>query len=265
MAALIALVPVALILGLILGPTLDQAARQDQKSTAVPGPAYTLVQMNLCLSGRAGCFPRVQYPRGVRAAVDLVRDSGAAAVTLNEVCRADVEKMAAELGFQVRFAAVASFRLPDDCIDPGGRGVYGIAVLTRASITGSVEHPFAAQSDLEQRRWLCVTTEEATVCTTHLEIRGRSPARRRERRAVRRVRTGPPTRRPADHRGRRHEPRPGLRRSRHVGGDRLAEQPRPLGISMCTPPPTSWGHEIRILRMDYTDHDAVVLSGRLEQ
>ena len=104
MAALVALVPVSLILGLVLGPP----ARQGGQSVAISGPAYTLVQMNLCLSGRAGCFPRVEYPRGVEAAADLIRDSGAAAVTLSEVCRADVEEMAAELGFQVRFAAVSS-------------------------------------------------------------------------------------------------------------------------------------------------------------
>jgi len=37
------------------------------RSSAAPSPAatYTLVQMNLCLSGIAGCYAKVAYPAGV--------------------------------------------------------------------------------------------------------------------------------------------------------------------------------------------------------
>jgi endonuclease/exonuclease/phosphatase family metal-dependent hydrolase len=163
----IALVPVTLLLAL--------ATRQSaSESVATSGSDYTLLQMNLCLSGRAGCFPRVQYPLGVHEATEVIRANGPAAVTLNEVCEADVKELAARTGYFARFAAVSSYVLPDDCIDPGGRGVYGIAVLTKARITASVDRPFAAQErNSEQRRWLCVTTDETRVCTTHLEIRGR--------------------------------------------------------------------------------------------
>ena len=196
--------------------------------------------------------------------MDLVRDSGAAAVTLNEVCRADVEKMASELGFQVRFAAVASFRLPDDCIDPGGRGVYGIAVLTRASITGSVEHPFAAQSDLEQRRWLCVTTEEATVCTTHLEIRGSSQLDAvNDAQCVEFAQVLQRADRPIIAGGDMNRDQGCAAPGMWVGTDRGAAQaPGDQHVYATT---GLVGPGIRILRMDYTDHDAVVLSGRLEQ
>lgn len=166
LAGLVLLVPLTVVLLL--------AAREGGRSESAPGSTYTLLQMNLCLSGRAGCFPRVQYPLGVRQAVDVIRSSGADAVTLNEICRSDVESIAAETGYQARFAAVPSYVLGDDCIDPGGRGVYGIAVLTKSNVTASAERPFLAQDpSMEQRHWLCVTTAQAGICSTHLEIRGR--------------------------------------------------------------------------------------------
>ena len=262
MAALIALVPVSLAVGLVIGP----AARQGGQSVAISGPAYTLVQMNLCLSGRAGCFPRVEYPRGVEAAADLIRDGGADVVTLSEVCRADVEEMAAELAFQVRFTAVSSYRLPDDCIDPGGRGVFGIAVLTKAAITASVERPYATQSDLEQRRWLCVTTHEATVCTTHLEIRGRgrldavNDAQCVEfGQALRRLGTDRPVIAGGDLNRATDCAAPGM----WVGTDNDAVQ---LPGSQHVYATTDFvGPRSRIVGMEYTDHDALVVTGHLEQ
>ena len=72
LAALIALVPVALILGLLL---INGAGRSGADGD--PGPAYTLVQLNLCLSGRAGAFRACISSRSP-AAVALVRESGAA-------------------------------------------------------------------------------------------------------------------------------------------------------------------------------------------
>ena len=57
-------------------------------------PAYTHLQMNLCLSGMAGCYPRDRYDQAIAAAVDAVRRTGADVVTLNEICRADVRRIA---------------------------------------------------------------------------------------------------------------------------------------------------------------------------
>ena len=45
-------------------------------------------------------------------------------------------KIAIETGYQARFAAVPSYVLGDDCINPGERGVFGIAVLTRVEDHG---------------------------------------------------------------------------------------------------------------------------------
>jgi endonuclease/exonuclease/phosphatase family metal-dependent hydrolase len=75
----------------------------------------------------------------------------------------------------MRFSTViyGGARLP--CIHPGGRGVFGDAVLTQAAIDASANHAFTAQSGIERRRWLCVTTRPAIdVCTAHLN--GRMPA-----------------------------------------------------------------------------------------
>ncbi len=165
--------PLARLLVLVSVVLLLAPACRDTRGLATPGPSFSVLQMNLCLSGRAACAPRVQYPLGVREAAEVIRTSRVDTVTLNEVCQGDVAKIAVETGYQARFAAVPSYVLGDDCINPGERGVFGVAVLTKARITASVDRAYTAQdTSMEQRHWLCVTTDEARVCTTHLEIRG---------------------------------------------------------------------------------------------
>ena len=61
-------------------------AREPAAST------YTLMQMNLCLSGLAGCFRKVAYPAVVEEAVARIRESRPDAVTFNEACRNDVAR-----------------------------------------------------------------------------------------------------------------------------------------------------------------------------
>ena len=161
------------IVGILLVALLAVTAREARRSTAVPRSAYTLVQMNLCLSGRAACFPRVRYPLGVSDAVDLIRRSRADAVTLDEVCRDDVGEIAASAGLHARFAAVPYADGPVPCVDPGRRGGYGIAVLTKAPIETTAGGAYAEQDVVEQRHWLCVTTAPTTLCGTHLEVRDR--------------------------------------------------------------------------------------------
>src|ERR1700733_638751 len=50
------------------------------------GPGFALMQMNLCLSGLAGCYARVHYPVGVEAAAAEIRQTHPDAVTFNEAC-----------------------------------------------------------------------------------------------------------------------------------------------------------------------------------
>jgi endonuclease/exonuclease/phosphatase family metal-dependent hydrolase len=126
------------------------------------------MQMNLCLSGLAGCYD----PAVVQEAVTRIRAARPDAVTLNETCRSDVARIARETGYRLRFTRVlyAGERLR--CVRPGGRGLFGDAVLTEAAIESAESRDFEAQSGPERRRWLCVTTrDEVDVCTAHLNTR----------------------------------------------------------------------------------------------
>jgi hypothetical protein len=133
-------------------------------------PAYTLVQMNLCLSGLADCYrDRVDYPAALGEAVSLIRRTHPDAVTVSEGCSGDVARIARRTGYHARFSTVIYGGAPFGCIDPAGRGVFGDAVLTKVDIVQSVNHAFAAQADRERRRWLCVETRaRVEVCTAHL-------------------------------------------------------------------------------------------------
>lgn len=134
--------------------------------------SYSVMQMNLCLSGLAGCYPTVAYPAEVRDALARISDERPDAVTMNEVCSGDVRHIARAAGYHVRFATVDYGGAPLGCIRPGGRGLFGDAVLTTAAVDVSATRAFAAQSGLEERRWLCVTTRRAPeVCTAHLATR----------------------------------------------------------------------------------------------
>jgi endonuclease/exonuclease/phosphatase family metal-dependent hydrolase len=140
-------------------------------SAAASGRGYTLLQMNLCLSGLAPCYDRAV----VDEAVGRIRQARPDAVTFNEACAGDVARIARATGYHLRFSRVCyrGVRLP--CIHPGGRGLFGDAVLTRAAVVGTEQHAFKAQAGIERRRWLCVTTRGGVdVCTAHLN--GRTPA-----------------------------------------------------------------------------------------
>jgi endonuclease/exonuclease/phosphatase family metal-dependent hydrolase len=134
--------------------------------------AYTLMQMNLCLSGRAGCYGKVAYPAGVEEAVTRIREARPDAVTLNEVCRRDVARIARRTGYHVRFTRVIYGGRRLRCVRPGGRGLFGNAVLTEAAVKSPDRRDFKGQSGPERRRWLCVTTRgDVDVCTAHLNTR----------------------------------------------------------------------------------------------
>jgi endonuclease/exonuclease/phosphatase family metal-dependent hydrolase len=133
------------------------------------GSAYTLMQMNLCLSGFGGCYARVDYPAVVREAVTRIRDARPDAVTFNEACRGDVALIARRTGYYLRFSKVIYNGKPLPCRQPGGRGLFGDAVLSRAPIRSAVSQPFEAQAGPERREWMCVGTRTGVdVCTAHL-------------------------------------------------------------------------------------------------
>jgi endonuclease/exonuclease/phosphatase family metal-dependent hydrolase len=130
------------------------------------------MQMNLCLSGLAGCYAKASYPAGVEAAVARIREARPDAVTLNEVCRGDVARIGRRTGYHVRFSRVIYGGERLRCVRPGGRGLFGIAVLTEAAVESTDSEDFEAQAGPERRRWLCVTTRaDVDVCTAHLNTR----------------------------------------------------------------------------------------------
>jgi endonuclease/exonuclease/phosphatase family metal-dependent hydrolase len=133
---------------------------------------YTLMQMNVCLSGLAGCYAKAAYPAVVEEAVAGIREAGPDAVTFNEVCRGDIARIARRTGYHVRFSRVIYRGERLRCVRPGGRGLFGDAVLTEAAIVRAESQDFEAQAGIERRRWLCVTTRvDVDVCTAHLNTR----------------------------------------------------------------------------------------------
>jgi endonuclease/exonuclease/phosphatase family metal-dependent hydrolase len=135
-------------------------------------PTYALMQMNLCLSGLAGCYGKTAYPAVVEEATARIREARPDAVTINEACRGDVALIARRTGYHARFSNVPYRGRLLRCVRPGGRGLFGDAVLTKAPIEKAANADFKAQAGLERRRWLCVATaREVDVCTAHLNTR----------------------------------------------------------------------------------------------
>jgi endonuclease/exonuclease/phosphatase family metal-dependent hydrolase len=147
-------------------------AQSGCSRSSAGGSTYTLMQMNLCLSGLAGCYGKAAYPAVVEEAVARIREAGPDAVTLNETCRSDIARIARRTGYHLRFTRVIYGGERLRCVRPGGRGLFGDAVLTKAAIESAESRDFEAQAGLERRRWLCVTTRvDVDVCTAHLNTR----------------------------------------------------------------------------------------------
>jgi Endonuclease/Exonuclease/phosphatase family len=137
-------------------------------ATPIHATTYTLMQMNLCLSGLADCY----HPAVAQEAVARIRGAHPDAITFNEACQGDVALIARETGYHLAFSRVIYGGSPLRCIRPGGRGLFGDAVLTRAAIEGADSHAFKAQAGIERRRWLCVTSRAGVdMCTAHLATR----------------------------------------------------------------------------------------------
>jgi endonuclease/exonuclease/phosphatase family metal-dependent hydrolase len=157
------------------GALAREPSRSVGTSAAVPPAAsstYTLLQMNLCLSGLAGCYGKTAYPAVVREAVARIREAHPDAVTFNEACRSDVARIARRTGYHLRFSSVIYRGERLRCVRPGGRGLFGDAVLTEAAIESTDNQDFKTQAGIERRRWLCVSTRvDVDVCTAHLNTR----------------------------------------------------------------------------------------------
>jgi endonuclease/exonuclease/phosphatase family metal-dependent hydrolase len=158
------------------GPSGSSVSMAKESSVpagaSVSGSTYAVLQMNLCLSGFAGCYGKVAYPAGVRDAVARIRQTRPDAVTLNEACRGDAARIARRTGYHLRFSTVTFSGDALPCVRPRGRGVYGDAILTKAAVEHTDSHDFETQAGTESRRWLCVATRAGVdVCTAHLTTR----------------------------------------------------------------------------------------------
>jgi endonuclease/exonuclease/phosphatase family metal-dependent hydrolase len=159
----------------VLGWVLVLAFSGCGRSSGTVPPSsssYTLMQMNLCLSGLAGCYGKAAYPAVVEEAVARIREADPDAVTFNEACHSDVARIARRTRYHLRFSRVIYGGERLRCVRPRGRGLFGDAVLTAAAIERADEGHFEAQAGPERRGWLCVTTRaEIDVCTAHLNTR----------------------------------------------------------------------------------------------
>ena len=148
------------------------AAPAESSPGNAPQP-YSVLQLNLCLSGLAGCYPGTEYPRVVEEAIATITTEAPDAVTVNEACSGDIARIAEETGYDYRFATVVYRGESLECTDPEGRGVFGNAVLVDGQITDSEDAAFEVQLGSEERRWLCVETDEGVrACTAHLSVAG---------------------------------------------------------------------------------------------
>lgn len=160
----------ALRAGLALAAALLLAAPTVASAQGRPTD-YSLLQLNLCLSGYAGCWGGAEYPAVIEEAAATIEEHQPEVVTVNEACSGDVAQLAAQTDYQHEFATVIYNGGPLDCKEPGGRGVFGIAVLTRVGIDASDGAAYQVQEGSEERRWLCVDTEDGVrACTTHLAV-----------------------------------------------------------------------------------------------
>ena len=244
------------------------AAGGAAPAAAAPRAEVSLLQMNLCLSGFAGCFGATEYPAVVDEAVAQVREHAPDAVSLNEACSGDVERIGEATGYEVAFATVVYGGAPLPCRTPEGRGVFGNAVLTRDAQVAVAGAPYASQLGAEERRWLCATTtEDLTACTTHLAVAG-SPAASANQEAqcheLADVMAAQGLRRPVlvagDVNRRTDCAPPGAWTRTDAAAEQLPGIHHVMGTLSSLAP---LGAEV--LPMTYTDHDALLVTSRLRR
>jgi hypothetical protein len=150
-------------------------ASAAQSAPTMPKPLQIL-QMNLCDSGIARCYTG----RSVAEAAGVIRADGPDIVTLNEVCRDDVDALERALAGVSDGVVVSAFRAANDRHTGGAYQCtngqpYGIGLLVRVPtayrgyVTYSGIYPTQDLNDPEERVWLCLDAIGSFyACTTHL-------------------------------------------------------------------------------------------------
>ncbi len=158
-------------------------ASAAQPALTTPKPLQIL-QMNLCDSGIARCYTG----RSVAEAAGVIRADRPDVVTLNEVCRDDVDTLEQALdgvsdGVVVSAFKAANDRLTGDVYHCRNGQPYGIGLLVHAPtayrgyLTYSGIYPTQDLNDPEERAWLCLDAIGSFyACTTHLADTSRAVA-----------------------------------------------------------------------------------------
>ncbi|MFE9189898.1 endonuclease/exonuclease/phosphatase family protein [Micromonospora sp. NPDC007208] len=170
--------------GCLLAAAALPAAPPAFPTDATDAPQATvlrMLQLNLCNSGRAGCYTG----RAMTRAAEVITAEAPDLVTLNEICADDLPALhdvfeTVHPGRTVVSAFQAAGDRPsgDDTRCRNGQR-FGIGLLTHVPAPTSPRtvyagtHPTQDLADPEERAWLCVDVDGALLaCTTHLSATG---------------------------------------------------------------------------------------------
>jgi Endonuclease/Exonuclease/phosphatase family len=156
------------------------SASGAQMTASITAERVRVLQMNLCDSGIAPCYSG----RSVAEAADVIRADDPDVVTLNEVCRDDVDELDRALSGVAGSpegggVVVSAFKPAGDRRTAGAFHClngqpYGIGLLVRIPAyrgytTYSGIYPTQDLDDPEERAWLCLyAIGNFYACTTHL-------------------------------------------------------------------------------------------------
>lgn len=147
---------------------------------ALPGPPWAaaatpfeVLQLNLCNSGIADCY---DDGRSIPEGIDVINRLEPNVVTINEICRDDITRMARDTGYRGEFAP-ARDRSSGAAYQCANGQDYGIGILTSSNENAPATTPFsgtysAQDSGREQRVFSCVSYSRFGVCATHLSTDG---------------------------------------------------------------------------------------------
>ncbi|MBQ0989814.1 endonuclease/exonuclease/phosphatase family protein [Micromonospora sp. H61] len=159
----------------------NRPAASPVAADATQPTVLRMLQLNLCNSGRAGCYTG----RAMTRAEEVISIEAPDLVTLNEICAGDLSALHGV--FQTVHpgrTVVAAFQAAGD--RPSGDDTrcrngqrFGIGLLTHLRTPATPNtvyagtHPTQDLADPEERAWLCVDVDGALLaCTTHLSATG---------------------------------------------------------------------------------------------
>ena len=135
-----------------------------RRALATGGAELRVLQFNLCHGGQASCYTGDAVMAQALAVMEREQPD---IVSLNEVCRSDIDALA---GVTYRGWFVPALDPADRPIACTNGEDYGIGMLHRVGRASAVFGVYAAQDGGGQRRaWMCSAFEDgAAACVTHL-------------------------------------------------------------------------------------------------